>query len=416
MPWMLAGPAGSSAAPATVGSTLQGLRRMSLTGWTFLTMIALVTAGAFVGLVALWPRLAGRGSGKVAARVGMLLVVNALVLLTAAAQVNAHFLLFADWTDLKGAFGGAPTTTGLNRGTAASKAARTQVQGSAATSGATVPPLPGTGQSSSGVISYTITGSASGIVGTVVVQLPPGYTDPRNASVRYPVLETLQGYPGSPMAWIGPMNLGGVIAAQVAAKRMRSVLIVSPQVEIPRGVDTECVNGRPGTSQVETWLAQDVPNWVTHTFRVRTDRASWATIGLSAGGWCAAMIAMLHPAQYSAAIVMGGYFRPEFGPFYDPYPPGSPLAARYDLVALTKRAPPPVAIWLETSHSDPVSYGSSAALLEAARPPLAVSATVLQHAGHWIGLWRGLLPSSLTWLGANVPGFSATPSVDQHRA
>lgn len=117
------------------------------------------------------------------------------------------------------------------------------------------------------------------------------------------------------------------------------------------------------------------------------------------------MVAMLHPAQYAAAIVMGGYFRPEFGPFYEAYPPSSRLAARYDLVALSKGKPPPVAIWLETSHADPVSYNSSAAFLKAAKPPLAVDATVLQHAGHRISLWQGLLPGSLTWLGANIPGF-----------
>ena len=105
------------------------------------------------------------------------------------------------------------------------------------------------------------------------------------------------------------MNLGGVMAQQVAAGKMQSALIVSPQIEFPGGVDTECVNGRPGNPQVETWLTRDVPDWVTHTFRVRTARSSWAVIGLSAGGWCAAMAAML-PAQYSAAIVLGGYFRP----------------------------------------------------------------------------------------------------------
>jgi len=133
------------------------------------------------------------------------------------------------------------------------------------------------------------------------------------------------------------------------------------------------------------------PYWVTHTFRVRTDRAPWAVIGLSAGGWCAAMV---HPAQYSAAIVLGGYFRPEFGPYYRPYSSTSPLASRYDLVALSKRRPPLVAIWLQTSHVDRVSYSSSAALLKAAKPPLAVDATVLEHAGHRISLWKGLLPGA----------------------
>jgi hypothetical protein len=105
---------------------------------------------------------------------------------------------------------------------------------------------------------------------------------------------------------------------------------------------------------------------------------------------------------------MGGYFHPEFGTLYDPYPTRSRLTARYDLVALTRRHPPAVAFWLETSHREGSAYHSSAAFLKAARPPLAVDATVLQHAGHRLEVWQGLLPGSLTWLGANVRGFRAT--------
>ena len=379
---------------------------MSLTGSVFLGLVMAVTAVAFVTLVVMWPRLAGRHPARIAARAGMLLGLNALVLLTAATQLNAQFLFFADWTDLHGALGGASTVTAVSRGASASGAAGRKVTGAAATAATALPALPTTGVSSSGVISYTVAGPLSGITGKIMVQLPPGYSDPANGSTRYPVLETFQGYPSSPAQWIGTMNLGGAMAQVVANHRMRTALIVSPQLEFPAGVDTECVNGPSGSPQVQTWLAQDVPDWVTRTFRVATDRASWATIGLSAGGWCAAMLTMLHPAQYAAAIVMGGYFRPEFGAGYDPYPPGSALASSYDLVALAKRAPPSVAIWVETSHSDPVSYGSTAALLKSAHPPTAVTATVLQHAGHRISLWQGLLPGSLAWLGTNVPGFS----------
>jgi S-formylglutathione hydrolase FrmB len=382
---------------------------MSLTGTLFLGLVALVTVAAFVVLVLLWPSLAGRRPGKIAIRAGMLLTVNALVLLTAFTQLNAQFLFFADWTDLSGALGNATTVTALSRGTTASRATSVTVNGSAATASRVLPPLPAGRVSPTGVISYTVRGPLSGIVGTVVVQLPPGYTKPANASVVYPVIEAFQGYPGSAESWISIMDLGGVAAEEAAAKRLGPVLVVSPQVEFPSGVDTECVNGSTGRPQVETWLAQDIPNWVAQTFRVRTDRSSWAAIGLSAGGWCAAMVAMLHPAQYSAAIVMSGYFRPEFGPFYEAYPQGSPLGARYDLVALTRRNPQPVAIWLLTSHGDAVSYRSSAAIIKEARPPLAVDAIVLQNAGHRISLWQGVLPKSLTWLGANVPGFKATP-------
>ena len=85
------------------------------------------------------------------------------------------------------------------------------------------------------------------------------------------------------------------------------------------------------------------------------------------------------------------------------------MSRRYDLVALGRRRPPPVAIWLETSHADSVSYSSSAAFLKATRSPLAVKAVVLQHAGHRMSLWQSLLPSSLVWLGHSVPGFAPGP-------
>ena len=141
------------------------------------------------------------------------------------------------------------------------------------------------------------------------------------------------------------MNLGGVLAQQAAAKRMRPVLVVSPQVQFPAGVDTECVNGSAGTPQVETWLAQDVPDFVTHTFRVKTDRGSWAAIGLSAGGWCAAMVTMLHPAQYSAAIVMGRLLSPRVRPLLLPIP--GQRSARHPLrLGRPDQAKPPAGCYL----------------------------------------------------------------------
>lgn len=378
---------------------------MSLTGGLFLGLVAGVAIGAFVVLVVRWPSLTGRSPGRIAARVGTLVLVNVLVLLTAATQLNARYLFFADWTDLQGAMNGTVIKTSLTRGAAAAKAASRSLPGPAATTPGSRPSLPA-GTTEGKAITYTVHGPLSGLDSTVVVQLPRGYLSLANAGVSYPVLETFQGYPGSPNQWVTAMPLKAVMTREVDARRMRPALIVSPQVEIPAGVDTEGVNGRPGFPQLETWLSQDVPNWVARTFRVSTNRSSWATIGLSAGGWCAAMTTMLHPAQYGAAIVLGGYFRPEFGPLYEPYPAKSALAARYDLVALTKRASPSVALWLETSHSDSVSYSSSAALLTAVRPPLSVKAVVLRHAGHRLGVWEALLPDALTWLGANVPGFS----------
>ena len=73
---------------------------MSLTGPLFLGGVVACTVAAFVVLILVWPSLAGRSIRKIAARAGLLLTVNVLVLLTAATQLNAQFLFFADWTDL----------------------------------------------------------------------------------------------------------------------------------------------------------------------------------------------------------------------------------------------------------------------------------------------------------------------------
>jgi enterochelin esterase-like enzyme len=397
---------------------------VSLTGSVFLAMVAVVTAAGFVAVVAWWCRSGGLSSGRravpgtpgpslwggsrvavggVATRAGAVLGVNVLVLLLAAVVLNDQFGFFADWTDLAGTLGGGQQVSMAHGGTSAAAAAGRSLPGSGITPGnpatlASVSP----GQR---VLRYTVTGAHSGITAPVMVEVPAGYTATANASRRYPVLETFHGYPGTIGQWIGTMDLGSRVDALVAQQKLADLLIVSPSIEIPAGRDTECVNGPGPDPQLDTWLTQDVPDWVARTFRVRTDRAGWATIGLSTGGWCAAMAAMLHPKTYAAAIAMGGYFRPEFSAAYRPFPTTSPAAHRYDLIRLAHDAPPPVALWIQTSHADPVSYPSASQLLKQAQPPLSVTSVVLEHAGHRTTVWQDLLPQALQWLGTNVPDF-----------
>jgi enterochelin esterase-like enzyme len=255
-------------------------------------------------------------------------------------------------------------------------------------------------------LTYTITGAASGIRSTVLVRLPPAYFDPRQATRRFPVIETFHGSPGHAPQWIGKMRLGTVLDAAAAAHQIADTIVVSPNMNYPTDGDRECVDSGDGQSKLETWATQDVPAWVDQTFRARTDRNSWATIGLSAGGWCAAMATMLHPDRYSAAIVMAGYFRPLFtGP--SPFTVGGAAAHRYDLVALATQAPPAVAVWLETSPKDPDSYSSSMQITRA-RPPLAVTATVLTGQDHSWSVWHRELPTALAWLAKAAPGFASS--------
>lgn len=381
---------------------------MSLTGSFFLDGIIAVTLLAFFGLVVLWPRLTSRTPWHVTGRVGALVVVNLLVLLTAATQLNSAYLFFAGWGDLQGALSGHLAQTSLDRGGGADRAPDTAVRGEAAKVAAHVPALSGR-VGKGGLLTYTVHGARSGLTGTVLVLLPGGYLSPSASAERFPVLEAFHGYPSGPLNWVKTFGIGRAIDQQVQAHAMRPTLVVMPQIEFPRGVDTEGVNGPPGQPQVDTWLTRDVPSWVAQHFRVNANRNSWATIGYSAGGFDSAMATVTHPAQYGAGIVLGGYFRPEFGPFYEPFTTRSPQGQRYDLPRVVADRRPPVSLWIETSHADALSYGSSARFLRATRSPTAVHAVVLQNAGHRDSVWIALLPEALKWLGTNVHGFRPGP-------
>lgn len=377
---------------------------MSLTGSLFLDGIIALTLVVFAGVVYIWPRLTPRTPWHLAGRVGAMLLVNLLVLLTAATQLNASYLFFASWGDLQGAITGHMAQTSLHRGGVEHAAPNLVASGKAAPAAANPPPL-SQAVGPTGLVSYTVHGALSGLTGTVLVQLPPGYTT-SGATTHYPVLEAFHGYPSEPLNWVKVFHISQAVDQIVQAHQLHQPIIVMPQVEFPRGVDTEGVNGQAGQPQVETWLTRDVPAWVGQTFRVVANRNAWATIGYSAGGYVAAMAAILHPAQYGAGIVLGGYFRPDFGPFYEPFTPTSPQARRYDLARVAAHHPPPVALWVQTSHADPLSYQTSAQFLRATRAPMAVHAVVLQNAGHRDSVWIALLPQALQWLGKTAQGFA----------
>jgi len=385
---------------------------MSLTGSVFLDGVVAIAIAAFIAVILIWPRLTRRTPWHIAGRATALVMVNALVLLAAATQLNAHYLFYANWADLAGSFGGSISQTAIHRGGNERKAPDIAVAGARAPVASHVPPLPHVPTTAAGALQFTVHGPISGLTGKVVVMLPPGYTSTPEATERYPVLEAFHGYPSAPLGWLQnypePQD-----AEQLAAHgQLRDPLLVVPEIEFPAGLDTEGVNGAVGQPQVETWLTRDVPRWVGAHFRVEADRNAWATIGDSAGGYVAAMAALLHPAQYGAAIVLGGYYRPDFGPYYQPFAPDSPLGRRYDLVRAAQQDAPAVSMWIQTSHADRLSYASSSEFLRAVRPPTAVHAVVLRYAGHRLSVWVRLLPDALQWLGHTVQGFEpgAAPS------
>ncbi|MCH8613617.1 alpha/beta hydrolase [Arsenicicoccus dermatophilus] len=380
---------------------------MELTGNAFVAITVMVAVAALVGGAVLSGRSTRSWVG-LAQRLLVQLVVVALGVTAMAVVLNRDNKWYASWSDLiHGSAGTEQASTTGAQGAAAFASDRPTPTASATRR--TLPPLP---QPGSRVQTYTVTGPRSRLSGRIVVLLPAGYTDPAQAMRDYPVLVAMHGYPGTPEQWLDAMSAQKSLDAAQAGGKTGPVVLVAPQLEFPGGADSECVDA-PGGAQVETWLTTDLPTWARSTLRVRTDRASWAATGFSAGAYCAAMVAVKHPDTYGGAIMLGGYTKPAFSG-------KSPLTtpqqrAAYDLPALVATRRPPVAIWAQTSDVDQLSYGSTKALAAAAKAPTSVT-TLLDHGtGHRTAVWAAHLPVVLQWLGATVPGFSvkaaaATPT------
>ncbi|TNM62431.1 hypothetical protein FHN55_16295 [Streptomyces sp. NP160] len=376
---------------------------MSLTGPLVQWGSIAVAAAAFVVVVALWARLARRGVLAVVARGTALVGVNLLVVFAMLVSANDHFAFYSGWNDLLGANADAVVRTrGAVRGT------ETAAQQDALQAGTTHPTSPrGTPVEGYGdrVQQLTVTG-ADGTTGTVLVVLPHGYDDPSQASTTYPVVVALHGYPGDPRQWLTALDVRPAVEVAVKSGQMADLIVVIPDLEIPAGRDTECLDGPPGQPQVETWLSSALPKAVEASYRARTSPQAWAAMGFSMGGWCAAEMAVLHPQQYGAGIVMGGYFRYDPSSDYVPFSPDSPQARAHDLVAVAAEAPPAASLFVASSRDDPESWPSTKAFLAAVRAPMSVTSLVAKTGGHRSAVWAAQMPQALAWLGRTVPGFA----------
>lgn len=376
---------------------------MELTSGTLLVVLGLVAVIAFVLLVLGYPRVRRQWLGAVS-RGTEALVLSLTVLVFAGAVLNDQYLFYVSWGDL---FGAGSSVTATHAGGTASQAVEAKVSGpglSRVAVPATLPPLPAPGQR---LQQYTVTGARSHITTQVLVYLPPGY-DPR-AARRYPVIMALHGLPGHPQGWLNVLHLDQTMDELVASRQIAPSVVVIPQINSPYSLDTECVDAPSAAGpQDETWLARDIPQWVVGHFAVQKARTSWATMGFSFGGWCAAMLGVRHPDVFAGAIVLEGYFRPDFARSYDPIVPGSPAARGYDLVRTVRVNPPPIAMWVMASRTDSLSWPTTAEVLRYARPPMSVASVLLKTGGHRDSVFQPFVRTSLIWLGQTLPGFRAS--------
>lgn len=377
----------------------------------------IVAVLAIIGSVVLGVQLTKRNPLTFVIRLVAQVLTCALTVLAVAATLNAQNDWYADWADLGNDLvgGGLPAGTVQQAGvavrpfnaaqeTATNRSAQNRygIERSAEQISLRLQADPGQGGQE---VTVQIPGRGDGAVGEVKVWLPQAYTDPNQQNRTFPVIEAFQGTPGNDTSWFKVAHLGQTIGQLAAEHELNQAIVVSPEVT-PGGIDTECVNAG-GRYQMETWLTQEIPRWIVQHFRASADRNGWATIGYSAGAWCAIMTATLHPKTYGASIVLGGYFEPLFGSWR----PFKKTPEKYFVLKTAERDAPAISVWVEVSGKDGLSGPPSRNFVKNARPPMAVTSVTYPDAAHRFSVWMAAYPHALLWLSHALPQF-APNSVD----
>lgn len=161
-----------------------------------------------------------------------------------------------------------------------------------------------------GVVTHAeIPGLRSGFAARpALVYLPPAYLDTPRPLL--PVVVLVAGNPGRPDDWLG-IGLADTVSAFAAAHDGLAPVVVVPDALGADDAVPLCLDSRLGN--VETYLAEDVPDWVAANLQVNTEVRARAIGGYSYGGTCAVQLAVNRPDAYPTFLDISGQDEPSLG-------------------------------------------------------------------------------------------------------
>ena len=259
----------------------------------------------------------------------------------------------------------------------------------------------------------TVKGRLSRTSRVVYIYLPPQYFLTKYDSYRFPVIELLHGSPGNPEQWVNPMNVLPTLDDMIATRQADPAVLVMPDTNGGQRYSLQCLNAI-GDVQDATYVAVDVPNFVAANYRVQPPGKAWGVAGLSAGGFCAANLALQYPARYGYAGVMSGYFapvenivpagnRPGAPMVYRPPFPGNPALRQKNTPDIyITRLPPGMLIpqyFLAVGAQDAQDVQAAESFRQEVQLYQAnVPLVLIPNASHDAIAWRGALRPMLGWM------------------
>jgi S-formylglutathione hydrolase FrmB len=235
------------------------------------------------------------------------------------------------------------------------------------------------------------------------VWLPPAWV--ANPKLHLPVIELIAGVPGTPSDWTRAGFADETARLFANAHKGVAPILVMPDSNGSDSADTECVNS--GRGQAETYLTEDVPNFVAKNFGAKTSGSSMAVAGLSAGGLCAIMLALRHPTLFSTFADYSGLTSPTVTEQVNVTATTRDLfngsRAAYDahdpLSLLTTNRYPRLGGWFEVGTADSGPLAAQHRLAPLARQAgIAVCTREIAGGGHSFAVWSQSFKDSLPWI------------------
>jgi enterochelin esterase-like enzyme len=137
------------------------------------------------------------------------------------------------------------------------------------------------------------------------IYLPKGYSD----AERYPVLYVLHGYSGSKDDWLPGLKLDKKADELIQNKKIKPLIIVSPQIDNSYGVNSSenpRVLGTPPNNSLnegmyEDYIYKELVSYIDVNYSTLRSREGRYIGGLSMGGCAALHTAFLHSDVFSKA-------------------------------------------------------------------------------------------------------------------
>jgi enterochelin esterase-like enzyme len=253
-------------------------------------------------------------------------------------------------------------------------------------------------------VELNVTGQITHITRSVYVYLPPQYFQSAYRNYRFPAIELLHGFPGTPEDWITVVGVTAMMQQLLNSGQAKPAVLVMPDANGGRTISLQCLNQNKGP-QDATYLAQDLPEYISQRLRVEPPGPAWGIAGYSEGGFCAANLGLKYGNRFGFSGVLSGYFVPSDNQMGNKMiNPFANATARRENTPddLVLSLPPGTKIpqfWLGVGSGDHSDFKNAQVfeqLLETRQPGVVLK--VVAGGGHTMFTWRALMPPLLEWM------------------